>query len=308
MIKEIVKNLYLIERGWLNSNHFVLNCKNKVLIDTGYLKYTKTTLQLINETGLNPAETELIISTHSHSDHIGGNNTIQKLSGCDIAMHYIDKHHIDTKNDWFTWWRYYDQEAEYFRVTQSLTEGERIKLNGELELEVIHAPGHASGQISLYCPRHKFLISSDAIWEGDFGVLTPRIEGSISPFLQWETLEKLESLDIQVIYPGHGSPIYEPNKAFSEGKKRLDYFLNYPEKIGWDQIKKLILYILLIRPGFTKESLFDYLLNCSWFNDTVNLYFKGSSREIFEKVLDKLHKKGLLRYKNGELLEATLNP
>jgi glyoxylase-like metal-dependent hydrolase (beta-lactamase superfamily II) len=42
---------------------------------------------------------------------------------------------------------------------------------GPVELMVIHTPGHAAGQISLYALQHRFLISADAVWDGDFGVL-----------------------------------------------------------------------------------------------------------------------------------------
>ena len=160
MAVEIGKNFFFVERGWLNANHFVFNGKEKVLIDTGYISDFEDTKGFIQGLGVDPRYVGLIINTHSHCDHIGGNKTVQDLSGCKIAMHKINKFFVDSKDDWATWWRYYDQEAEFFRVDLSLEEGHHVFLDG-LKLEVIHTPGHGAGMIALYSPEEKFLISSN---------------------------------------------------------------------------------------------------------------------------------------------------
>ncbi len=202
-ITKVTDHLHFIERGWLNANHFVHNGQSKILIDTGYKKDLARTLELIREVGVEPGAVELIVSTHSHCDHVGGNRAIQELSGCQIGMHSIDRSFVETGNDWFTWWRYYGQEADVFRVERSYRDGDVIRLD-EVELVVLHVPGHASGQIALWSPERKFLISADVVWDGDFGALTTRIEGSIAPWLQQESLDRLAGLDIAIIYPGHG--------------------------------------------------------------------------------------------------------
>lgn len=304
MIENIVGSLYFVERGWLNANHFVFNGTNKVLIDTGYKKHLDDTIYLIRQTGLDPAGVELIISTHGHCDHIGGNKAIYDLSGCEIAMHSIDRYHIEKKNDWHTWWSYYDQEADFFPVSRSLEDGDLIMLD-ELELIVIHTPGHASGMISLYSPEHRFLISSDAVWNGDFGVLNTRVEGSISPFLQQKSLDKLANLDICTIYPGHGSIIYNPREAIYQCQKRLEYFLEQPERIGRDQLKKIFIYTLLMKTAYTYEGFFNYLMSTHWYLETVDLYFQKQYRPIYEEVMEELIRKKLV-LQNAEMLVTTL--
>ena len=304
MIENIVNNLYFVERGWLNANHFVFNGTNKVLIDTGYKKHLDETFYLIRQTGLDPAKVELIISTHGHCDHIGGNKAIYDLSGCAIAMHSIDRYHIEKKNDWNLWWRYYDQEADFFPVNRSLGDGDVIMLD-DLELIVIHTPGHASGMISLYSPKHRFLISSDTVWNGDFGVLTTRVEGSISPFLHQESLEKLANLDISTIYPGHGSIIYNAREAIYQCQKRLEYFLEQPERIGRDQLKKIFIYTLLMKAAYTYESFFEYLMSTYWYVETVDLYFRKQYRIIYEDVMEELSTKKLI-LRDRQMLVITL--
>lgn len=94
---EILDDLYFIERGYLNANHFVFISDQPVLIDTAYLSDVDQTLQMIADLGINVADTRLIINTHCHCDHIGGNKLIQDKSGCDIAVHKIGKYFIDAQ-------------------------------------------------------------------------------------------------------------------------------------------------------------------------------------------------------------------
>lgn len=304
MIETITENFYFIQRGWLNANHFVYNGRTRALIDTGYKKNLDQTLGLIRRAGIDPAGVQLIISTHGHCDHIGANKAIQDLSGCDIAMHPIDRYHIENKNDWYVWWRYYDQEADFFTVTRSLGDGDTVLLDG-LELQVIHTPGHSAGQISLYSPAHRFLISGDAVWDGDFGALTVRVEGSISPFLHRDSLERLSRLDISTIYPGHGGIIHNARDAIYRCQKRIDHFLKKPQLIGRDQVKKIFIYTLLMKPGKTYEELFDYLMGTHWYLETVDLYFKKRYREVYEDVMEELAAKKLV-LRDRERLVTTL--
>lgn len=307
MPERITDNFYFIRRGWLNANHFVFNGrKDKVLIDTGYRRDLDDTLRLIRQTALDPRDVTLIVSSHSHCDHVGANRAVQELSGCEIAMHPIDRHYIETKNDWYTWWRYYEQEAEYFPVHRSLEDGQTVRLD-DMELVVLHTPGHASGQISLYSPRHQFLISADALWDGDFGVLTTRIEGNISPFLQQQSLDRLADLDISVIYPGHGNTIHDPRGAIYRCQKRLQSFLEKPERMGRDQIKKIILYVLMMKSGFPAESFFGYLMDTPWYREVVDLYFRGQYEPVYRDIMAELTSKDLVRCHGGRLL-STLEP
>ena len=303
MIVEIAENLFFVERGWLNANHFVFNGRQKVLIDTGYISDFEETKRFVQDLGVDLREVDRIVSTHSHCDHIGGNKRIQDLSRCKIAMHKIDKFFINSKDDWATWWRYYDQEAEFFQVVISLEEGDCVFLD-ELKLEVIHTPGHGAGMIALYSPKEKFLISSDALWDGDLGVLTIRVEGSIAPFLALNSLEKLSTLGVDRIYPGHGPPIIEPKVAIQKCREKLEGFLKDPSRIGMDQLRKILIYILLMKRGFTVDEFFDYLMGTHWFRETVDLYFGGNYERTFNQTMESLLEKGVVLIEKGKYLST----
>ena len=157
---EIMEDLFFIQRGYLNGNHFVYRSGYPILIDTGYVSDFQTTATLIKGLSVDLSKTRLIVNTHCHCDHIGGNKSIQQMSSCDIAMHKIGKHFIDSRDDWSTWWKYYHQDADFFNCTRALEDRDKLSV-GPHEFEVIYTPGHSSDGMVLYNPKEKVLISSD---------------------------------------------------------------------------------------------------------------------------------------------------
>jgi glyoxylase-like metal-dependent hydrolase (beta-lactamase superfamily II) len=303
---EILKDLFFIQRGFLNGNHFVYRSDKPVLIDTAYIADFDQTEKSISRLEVNPAEVSLIINTHTHCDHIGGNHAIQQRSGCDIALHKIGKYFIDTRDDWATWWRYYNQEAEFFECTRALEDGEVINL-GPHEFEVIYTPGHAADGIVLYNRRDKILISSDTLWQTDMAVMTLRVEGSRALFHMQASLQKIENLEVQTVYPGHGPPFKDMQKAITRSKKRIENFLQYPEAIGEDVLKKIIVYTLMMKKVMPAAGLYGYLMQTFWFKETVDLYFKGRYEAKFEEILNSFLKRGIVKSDNGDLY-TTVKP
>jgi glyoxylase-like metal-dependent hydrolase (beta-lactamase superfamily II) len=256
-----------------------------VLIDTGYIADFDATEKMITSLGVNLDDVCRIISTHCHCDHIGGNRIIQERSGCDIAMHRIGKHFIDTKDDWSTWWKYYNQKADFFNCTQALEDGYIIAV-GPHEFRVIYTPGHSADGIVLYQPKEKILISSDTLWETDLPVITIRIEGSRALFSLKESLEKIESLDVQWVYPGHGRPFSRFKEAVSLCKDKVDLYFKHPDRMGTDLLKKIMIYTLMMHKTVKADTFFDHLMGTWWFKETVDLYF-GNAYEIkYRQILE----------------------
>jgi glyoxylase-like metal-dependent hydrolase (beta-lactamase superfamily II) len=303
---EILPDLFFIERGYLNGNHFVYRSEKAVLIDTGYVADFDVTAELIHSLGVRLEGVRLIISTHTHCDHIGGNHLIQQRSGCDIALHRIGKHFIETRDDWSTWWRYYHQEADFFHCSHALNDSDRVSV-GPYEFEVIYTPGHASDGIVLYNRTQKVLISSDTLWENDMAVITTRVEGSTAPYRMLESLEKLESLEVKMVYPGHGPAFADMCAAIGRSKKRLQGFLANRELIGQDILKKIIIYTLLMRRSVHHAEFFGLLMRTNWFKETVDLYFGGQYQALYDQIMEEFMRRGLVKINNG-LLSTTVRP
>ena len=303
---EIINDLFFIERGFLNANHFVYRSDAPVLIDTGYISDFDETEKIITRLGVSLSDIALIISTHTHCDHIGGNHRIQQKSGCDIALHKVGKYFIDSRDDWSTWWRYYNQEAEFFKCTRSLEDGEIIAL-GPHEFQVLYTPGHASDGIVLYNRRDKILISSDTLWQTDMAVMTLRVEGSRALFDMQESLQKLENLDVQTVYPGHGKPFDDMQKAIAKSRQRIENFLKHPEAVGEDLLKKIIVYTLMMKKTMPADTLLGYLMDTFWFVETVDLYFKGQYEAKYDDIINAFLRRGIVEQDDGNLF-TTVKP
>jgi hydroxyacylglutathione hydrolase len=290
---EIMKDLFFIERGYLNSNHFVYRSKQPVLVDTGYISDFATTERLIKNLGVNLENTRVIINTHTHCDHIGGNRIIQDRSGCDIALHKVGKYFMDTRDDWSTWWRYFGQRAEFFTCTLPLDDGEVIHI-GTHEFNVLHTPGHASDGMALYDKKEKILISGDAIWEDDIPTITMRVEGSTCLLDLVSSLEKLE-------------PFSNFKKALSKSKKKAREFLNHKEKTGESLLKKIIIYTILMHREVDEKVFFGHLMGTYWFKETIDLFFNSEYQTIYEQVVRDFLHRDILRRKDGKLI-TTVKP
>jgi hydroxyacylglutathione hydrolase len=298
---EILKDLFFIERGYLNGNHFAYRSEAPVLIDTGYISDFEKTKTAIEELGVKIPDVRLIVNTHCHCDHIGGNRIVQGQSGCDIALHKIGKHFIDTKDDWATWWRYYHQEADFFECTQVLEDGDVIDI-GPHQFQILYTPGHASDGIVLYNKKNKILISSDTLWENDLAVITIRVEGSTALFQMMESLERLESLDVGMVYPGHGAPFSDMKQAISKSKKRVENYMLNKEIIGNDLLKRIVIFTLLMKRAVNTEAFYSYLTGTIWFKETVDLYFNGEYHLKYNEIINGFIERGIVRHANGNLV------
>ncbi|MBU1275995.1 MAG: MBL fold metallo-hydrolase [Proteobacteria bacterium] len=302
----ITDDLFFIQRGWLNGNHLVFTGKPRTLVDTAYIRDAAETESLIAQCGLAIEDVELIVNTHAHCDHIGGNAEFQRRSGCQVALHQVDRYFVDQRNDWATWWGYYQQDAAFFPTHHSLTDGEVLTL-GQMNWLVLHTPGHGMGQIALYCMDTGWLVSADTVWDGDFGVLTTRIEGLDAPFRLRESLERLGRLRVQAIYPGHGAPLADGPAAIEACLARVAAFLEDPRRMGRDQVRKILLYTLMMRGPLHREGLWQLGSASPWFPETTELYFGGKLEATFRDNLDYLLEQGLVKDDGEGRLVCTLS-
>ena len=303
---EIMEDLFFIERGYLNGNHLVYRSGEPILIDTAFSYNFDETSRCISELGVELSDIHLIINTHCHCDHVGGNKIIQEESDCDIALHRIGKHFIDIRDDWSTLWRYYDHEAEFFACTMSLEDGDMLSI-GPHEFRVIHTPGHSPDGIVFYNAKEKALISGDTLWENDFPVPSIRVEGVSSLFAMQESFEKLEDLEVKTVYPGHGKPFTNLREAISISKKKNKACMMNREMIGMDVLKKVTVFNLMLKKAVGKDEFFEYLIDTHWFKETIDFYFDGEYEAKYNDIISGFLKLGVIEERDGKLI-ANINP
>ena len=68
----------VFERGWLSSNNILfVGREQAALVDTGYATHADQTLALVRR-DLGGRPLDLLLNTHLHSDHCGGNAALQR--------------------------------------------------------------------------------------------------------------------------------------------------------------------------------------------------------------------------------------
>ncbi len=161
--------------------------KTVVLVDSGVAGAEKTVFDYLAAAGRQPADLRLLILTHSHPDHIGAAAAIRERTGCQVAAHAAARPWIENTERQFR-----ERPVPGFRqlvagpvkVDRLLRDGERLEID-DLELKVLHTPGHSSGSISLHLPEDRVLICGDAV----------PLPGDLPIFTRWQaSMDSLERL------------------------------------------------------------------------------------------------------------------
>jgi hydroxyacylglutathione hydrolase len=139
---------------------------------------------------------KLIVSTHGHWDHIGDNAAVAEHTGADIAVHPLDRDRLTEPSPI---WAPFEILPSVPAV--DLAEGGVIRF-GEIELRVLHTPGHTEGSVSLLDADGGLLFSGDTLFAGGWGRVD--LPGG-DPAAMVDSLGRLLALEDHVrVYPGHG--------------------------------------------------------------------------------------------------------
>jgi glyoxylase-like metal-dependent hydrolase (beta-lactamase superfamily II) len=176
--------------GSLSTNCYVASSeqtKNAIVIDPG-LDFSSEANQIFDYIIQAGLKVKLIVNTHGHPDHIGGDAVFQEKYNVPICIHRFDAASLE------------GLENANFPATVLLEDGSLIKFGNE-SLEVMHTPGHTPGSICLLGERLVF--TGDTLFAGGIG-RTDFPGGSDSDMRL--SLQKLMRLpEYFLIYPGHGS-------------------------------------------------------------------------------------------------------
>ena len=180
--------------GIMSTNCYILGdaqTKEAVIIDPG--ADSVSIKRMITKHRLHP---KCIINTHGHADHIGANPDFH----LPIWIHSQDADFLTdpAKNLSKT----YLQPFVSTRASHLLEDSELLKI-GDIDLQVIHTPGHTPGSICLKCGD--ILLTGDTLFCEGVG-RTDFPYGSEDDLFK-SIKEKIMVLDGKTkIFPGHGPP------------------------------------------------------------------------------------------------------
>ncbi|MFC5603474.1 MBL fold metallo-hydrolase [Sporosarcina koreensis] len=280
-------NIIFFERKFPSANMILINDELPILIDTGFGSDATETEQLIQQAGVSPEDLHLIVNTHYHSDHVGGNYHFQKNYGVSTAAHKWDAELVNSRAAEACSAEWLDQPVEPYEVNRKLADNEEIQ-TGNRTLTVLHTPGHTLGHISLYDPTEQILIAGDLFHGNDIGWLNMFREGVSSIQRSLESLDRLSNLRIQKAFSGHGPEMENPHASIDLARTRLEKWLGAPEKVSWHACKRIFAFSLMLKDGLAKKDIDDYLLSCGWFNDFARFSFQLQPEEFTRILLDEM--------------------
>jgi len=233
------------ERGWLSSNNVLIqDAHQAILVDSGYWTHAEQTLALV-ASALHQRPLTMLINSHLHSDHCGGNAHLQTIYPA--MQTFIPPGHAEFVDNWDAQTLTYEPTGQHcpaFKRTGSLHDGDSVVVN-EKTWRIHAAPGHDPHAVVIFNEVDGTLISADALWENGFGVVFPEIEG-FSAFDEVEaTLNVIEALRPKLVLPGHGSAFSNVSDAIGRARSRLAQFRQSPEKHASYAAKVLLKFKLL---------------------------------------------------------------
>ena len=217
--------LRVFERGWLSSNNVLLFDADgtATLVDAGHVTHAAQTEALVRRTlatfqpGTRLAR---VVNTHLHSDHCGGNATLQRAFGAEVWIPPGQFEEVRRWDEDALSYRATGQLCERFTPDRALEPGVSLHAGGR-RWEVLAAPGHDPHSVILFDDANGVLISADALWENGFGVVFPELEGEAGFDDAAAVLDVIERLPVQWVVPGHGAPFSDIAGALRRARERL---------------------------------------------------------------------------------------
>lgn len=188
------------------TNAYIVGRDERVLIDPGpdSESHLAALLQAVG------TRLEWILCTHTHLDHSPGARALKAATGARIAG--FGRVPTDGRQD------------AAFTPDRALQDGECIECGG-LRLRAIHTPGHASNHLCYLLEERRLLFTGDHVMQGSTVVIAPP-DGDMQAYLR--SLERLLSMKITAIAPGHGHVIETPH---DEARRLIAHRLKREQKV-----------------------------------------------------------------------------
>jgi glyoxylase-like metal-dependent hydrolase (beta-lactamase superfamily II) len=293
----------VFERGWLSSNNILfIGRDDTALVDSGYATHAPQTVALVRH-ALAGRPLDRLINTHMHSDHCGGNAALQREYGCRTTIPASEADAVRTWNQDVLTFELTGQQCERFTYTDTLAPGDAITL-GDMEWQVLGAPGHDPHSLVFYCPGERILISADALWENGFGVIFPELEGASGFAETRATLELIATLDVNIVIPGHGAPFTDVGAALKRAFSRLDYFVADPARNAQNAVKVLLKFLLLDRQSIPLADVPQLMADMHLSAEANRRYLHQPAEELANWAVSQLVRACAAKVVDGQLVNV----
>jgi glyoxylase-like metal-dependent hydrolase (beta-lactamase superfamily II) len=262
---QLPNGIQVFERGWLSSNNILfIGAQSSALVDSGYSTHAELTTGLVSA-ALQQGPLDLLLNTHLHSDHCGGNAVLQ--GNYPELQTLIPPGHASLVSSWDPVALNYvpsGQHCPRFKFDGLLLPGTEIQL-ADTAWQIHAAPGHDPHSVILFEPQSQTLISADALWEKGFGVVFPELEGDAAFDEVAATFDLIERLDPCWVIPGHGPVFRYRAEVLAYAPARLNAFVKSPDRHAHHAVKVLLKFKLLDQQQLPFADFVDWVANTRYF-------------------------------------------
>ncbi len=204
------------------------------------------------EAGRRIEEVSRLVVSHGHIDHHGAASFVAERSGARVFVHPADHPKVTC----FVWPEpVRERHRVYLRrmglpapaiaemegmersgsellgrrleQVEPLVDGERLCF-AHFEAEALHLPGHSAGLVGLHSPAQRLLFSADHLLRGiaPNPLLDLGEKGDAQEYralvAYFESLSRVERLDVDLVLPGHGEPFGDHRAAVAAVRGTLE--------------------------------------------------------------------------------------
>ena len=244
---QVHPSVYRIETPYENDGVvflYLLKGDQVALIDTGSSSSPFRVLPgALAEIGMSLSDVDVILNTHGHLDHAGGNTATKRASNARIYMHKVDvplSQDLQTEIEFHTAslralnfpQSFIKARSEYISVAAgsekvpvdtAIDDGDVIELGKGIKLRVVHTPGHTPGHVCFFWESEGVLLTGDAV-QGQ-GIRPGSYPYYFDAPTYRRSLSTMERLTPQVVCMGHayggGGPISDPTRRGEDAKAVL---------------------------------------------------------------------------------------
>jgi glyoxylase-like metal-dependent hydrolase (beta-lactamase superfamily II) len=186
------------------TNTYVIGRERPIVLDPGPDDVTHLERVLAVAGG----QVSQIVCTHSHPDHSPGAAELRRRTHAPVLGQPAPT---------------VDHQDETYAPDVTLRDGDRLGVDHDIL--VLHTPGHASNHVCLLLESESMLFTGDHLMQGSTVVILPP-DGSMKAYL--DSLERLCTLPISTIAPGHGALIAD---AHAEMRRVIAHRLKREAKV-----------------------------------------------------------------------------
>lgn len=285
-------------RPFPDANLLLVHGRQPALVDSGFVGHAAQTAEWVRA---HTGRLGLVVNTHWHSDHVGGNALLQ-AGGAGIAASAPDASALARRDPGCCQAEYFDQPVAPYTVDEPLEDGQVIRL-GDSDWEVVRTPGHTPGHLALWQPEERLLAVGDALSDYDVGMVNLALDGPGVATVALTSLQRLVDLAPRVLLPSHGPVPADTGAALAAALRRAQRLVDDPDGAVWYSSRRIFAYALMIRGGIPAASVEPYLHDRAWLRDAARLL--GRTTEDFAaELIESMLRGGAVTVREGRLHAA----